>query len=77
MAGHAHKLEIFRGLIKFKSNTQKIIGVLIAGTFHQSRIDEAKLNYPYLNLYSFNYEKNNISLFCEYGDEFKFLCEFV
>tara|TARA_Y100000746_G_scaffold82866_1_gene69999 strand:+ start:2035 stop:2424 length:390 start_codon:yes stop_codon:yes gene_type:complete len=29
MAGHAHKLEIFRGLIKFKSNTQKIIGVLI------------------------------------------------
>ena len=29
MAGHAYKLEIFRGLIKFKSNTQKIIGVLI------------------------------------------------
>ena len=29
MAGHTHKLEIFRGLIKFKSNTQKIIGVLI------------------------------------------------
>ena len=29
MAEHAHKLEIFRGLIKFKSNTQKIIGVLI------------------------------------------------
>lgn len=25
----AHKLEIFRGLIKFKSNTQKIWGVLI------------------------------------------------
>ena len=29
MAEHAHKLEIFRGLIKFKSNTQKIIGVLL------------------------------------------------
>jgi len=29
MADHAHKLEIFRGLIKFKSNTQKIWGVLI------------------------------------------------
>jgi len=29
MAGHAHKLEIFRGLVKFKSNTQKIWGVLI------------------------------------------------
>ena len=27
--GHADKLEIFRGLIKFKSNTQKIWGVLI------------------------------------------------
>lgn len=28
--GHAeHKLEIFRGLLKFKSNTQKIWGVLI------------------------------------------------
>lgn len=28
--GHAeHKLEIFRGLVKFKSNTQKIWGVLI------------------------------------------------
>lgn len=27
--GHEHKLEIFRGLIKFKSNTQKIWGVLI------------------------------------------------
>ena len=25
----AHNLEIFRGLIKFKSNTQKIWGVLI------------------------------------------------
>ena len=29
MADHAHKLEIFRGLIKFKSNTQKIWGVLL------------------------------------------------
>jgi len=29
MAGHTHKLEILRGLIKFKSNTQKIWGVLI------------------------------------------------
>ncbi|WP_066223580.1 cytochrome C oxidase subunit IV family protein [Formosa haliotis] len=26
---HAHKLEIFRGAIKFKSNTDKIWGVLI------------------------------------------------
>lgn len=26
---HAHKLEIFRGLWKFKSNTQKIWGVLL------------------------------------------------
>ena len=26
---HAHKLEIFRGLLKFRSNTQKIWGVLI------------------------------------------------
>lgn len=26
---HEHKLEIFRGLIKFKSNTQKIWGVLL------------------------------------------------
>jgi uncharacterized membrane protein YfcA len=25
----AHKLEIFRGLVKFKSNTQKIWGILI------------------------------------------------
>lgn len=29
MSEHAHKLEILRGLIKFKSNTQKIWGVLI------------------------------------------------
>ena len=29
MGENAHKLEIFWGLIKFKSNTQKIIGVLI------------------------------------------------
>ena len=29
MAEHAHKLEIFKGLIKFKSNTQKIWGVLL------------------------------------------------
>ncbi|MBJ7882221.1 cytochrome C oxidase subunit IV family protein [Gelidibacter salicanalis] len=29
MATDAHKLEIFRGLVKFKSNTQKIWGVLI------------------------------------------------
>jgi cytochrome c oxidase subunit IV len=26
---HAHKLEIFRGLLKFRSNVQKIWGVLI------------------------------------------------
>ncbi len=26
---HDHKLEIFRGLLKFKSNTQKIWGVLL------------------------------------------------
>ena len=30
---HAHKLEIFRGLWKFKSNTQKIWGVLAFLTF--------------------------------------------
>jgi len=29
MTEHAHKLEIFRGLIKFKSNTQKIWGILV------------------------------------------------
>ena len=29
MAEHAHKLEILRGLIKFKTNTQKIWGVLV------------------------------------------------
>ena len=29
MAEKAHKLEIFRGLLKFKSNVQKIWGVLI------------------------------------------------
>lgn len=29
MAAEAHKLEIFQGLLKFKSNTQKIWGVLI------------------------------------------------
>ena len=30
---HEHKLAIFRGLLKFKSNTQKIWGVLIFLTF--------------------------------------------
>ena len=30
---HEHKLEIFRGLLKFKSNTQKIWGVLAFLTF--------------------------------------------
>ena len=29
MAKHEHKLEIFRGYLKFKSNVQKIWGVLI------------------------------------------------
>ena len=29
MADHNHKLEIFRGRLKFKSNVQKIWGVLI------------------------------------------------
>ncbi len=33
MAGHEHKLEIFRGLWKFKSNVQKIWGVLAFLTF--------------------------------------------
>jgi hypothetical protein len=30
---HEHKLEIFRGLVKFKSNTSKIWGVLVFLTF--------------------------------------------
>ena len=30
---HEHKLEIFRGLVKFKSNTRKIWGVLVFLTF--------------------------------------------
>ncbi|MGC1516657.1 MAG: cytochrome C oxidase subunit IV family protein [Maribacter sp.] len=30
---HEHKLQIFRGLVKFKSNTQKIWGVLAFLTF--------------------------------------------
>ena len=30
---HEHKLEIFKGLVKFKTNTQKIWGVLILLTF--------------------------------------------
>ena len=30
---HEHKLEIFRGLVKFKSNTQKIWGVLALLSF--------------------------------------------
>ena len=34
---HAHKLEIFRGLIKFKSNTQKIWGVFITFYYYSSR----------------------------------------
>lgn len=58
---------------------KKIIGVLIAGYFHNSRIDETKLNYPYLNLYSFYYKnlKNNqIALICNYGEKFKFLYDF-
>ena len=29
MASEGHKLAIFRGLLKFKSNQQKILGVLI------------------------------------------------
>ena len=29
MEGNTHKLEIFRGLLKFKSNQSKILGVLI------------------------------------------------
>ena len=29
MGQNSHKLEIFRGLVKFKSNVQKIWGVLI------------------------------------------------
>jgi hypothetical protein len=33
MAAHEHKLEIFRGLWKFKSNQQKIWGVLVFLTF--------------------------------------------
>ena len=31
---HAHKLEIFRGLIKFKSNTQKIWPLGHAAALH-------------------------------------------
>ena len=60
MAEHAHKLEIFRGLIKFKSNTQKIIGVLILlsivtlievvlGIYKPAALNESFLNLKLLN----------------------------
>ncbi|GAK74531.1 hypothetical protein JCM19296_109 [Nonlabens ulvanivorans] len=36
--GHAeHKLEIFRGLVKFKSNTQKIWGCTYISFFNNNR----------------------------------------
>ena len=60
MAEHAHKLEIFRGLIKFKSNTQKIIGVLlllsivtlievVLGIYKPAPLNEYFLNLKLLN----------------------------
>ena len=60
MADHAHKLEIFRGLIKFKSNTQKIIGVLlllsivtlievVLGIYKPALLNEYFLNLKLLN----------------------------
>jgi len=60
MAEHAHKLEIFRGLIKFKSNTQKIIGVLlllsivtlievVLGIYKPAALNESFLNLKLLN----------------------------
>ena len=60
MGEHAHKLEIFRGLIKFKSNTQKIIGVLILlsivtlievvlGIYKPAALNESFLNLKLLN----------------------------
>ena len=60
MAEHAHKLEIFRGLIKFKSYTQKIIGVLILlsivtlievvlGIYKPAPLNESFLNLKLLN----------------------------
>ena len=60
MGEHAHKLEIFRGLIKFKSNTQKIIGVLlllsivtlievVLGIYKPAPLNESFLNLKLLN----------------------------
>ena len=60
MAEHTHKLEIFRGLIKFKSNTQKIIGVLlllsivtlievVLGIYKPAPLNESFLNLKLLN----------------------------
>ena len=60
MDEHAHKLEIFRGLIKFKSNTQKIIGVLlllsivtlievVLGIYKPAPLNESFLNLKLLN----------------------------
>ena len=60
MAEHAHKLEIFRGLIKFKSNTQKIIGILlllsivtlievVLGIYKPAPLNESFLNLKLLN----------------------------
>ena len=60
MGQHTHKLEIFRGLIKFKSNTQKIIGVLlllsivtliegVLGIYKPALLNEYFLNLKLLN----------------------------
>jgi len=50
-------------------------GILISAHLHKDRLEETRLNYPNLNLYSFSYNKGGINLKCEYGKNFSFFSE--
>jgi len=77
------KLEDLEQLNRYLNNQQLrekykdmvVHGILISAHFHESRLEETKLNYPNLNLYSFSYNRGGINLKCKYGKNFSFFSE--
>ena len=59
--------------LKARFNGKDIFGILLTGHYDQTILDEAKIKFPSINLYSYSYESNNLNLKLMLGKEFEFM----
>ena len=59
--------------LKDKFSGKEIIGILLTGHYDQTIVDEAKLKFPNMNLYSYSYKPKNLNLMLKLGKQFDFM----